>query len=287
MVAELDEAHAQPGVSWLSWALEGDGGGPGWPDTVPVLIELLGMLVPSDEIVWNGVDLGAGRAFVVSNDSHAADAEAARLLLELDDHPMLNAFLSGRPSSLDPVRLSDLISDRDFRRTRTWADLFAPRGLHHQLLVITGGGCEGPVANGWSFNRTSSEFTDAEVALVKSLQPLLATLERAGRWQPVDPEDALPTVLTPRETEIVALLADGLTATAIAHRLRLSPATVRKHLEHVYEKTGTHDRVLLVNHARRIGLLRPVAVSVASAAADAMRAPVPLPPVRDRGGPSW
>ena len=47
----------------------------------------------------------------------------------------------------------------------------------------------------------------------------------------------------------------GLTATAIGHRLRISARTVRKHLEHVYAKTGQHDRLMAVGYVRRLGLL--------------------------------
>lgn len=48
--------------------------------------------------------------------------------------------------------------------------------------------------------------------------------------------------LTPREREILELVAAGLTNAQIAERLWLSPGTVRRHLENVYEKLGVHTR---------------------------------------------
>jgi DNA-binding NarL/FixJ family response regulator len=48
--------------------------------------------------------------------------------------------------------------------------------------------------------------------------------------------------LSPRELEIVALVADGLSNPAIAEKLFLSPRTVEKHVEHVMDKLGVGSR---------------------------------------------
>lgn len=61
--------------------------------------------------------------------------------------------------------------------------------------------------------------------------------------------------LTPRECEVIALLAEGKTAGAMARQLRISVGTVRKHLEHIYAKVGGHDRMIVVRRAQRSGLL--------------------------------
>ena len=66
--------------------------------------------------------------------------------------------------------------------------------------------------------------------------------------------------LTAREAEVLALLAQGLTAASIGFRLRISTGTVRKHLEHIYQKIGHGDRLLAVTYAQRTGLL-PFATS--------------------------
>jgi two-component system nitrate/nitrite response regulator NarL len=62
-------------------------------------------------------------------------------------------------------------------------------------------------------------------------------------------------VLSPREAEILALIADGLSAPAIADVLVLSPATVRTHLQHLYDKLGVSDRAAAVAAAMRRGML--------------------------------
>jgi two-component system nitrate/nitrite response regulator NarL len=58
-----------------------------------------------------------------------------------------------------------------------------------------------------------------------------------------------------REREVLALTADGLSAPQIGRRLHLSPATVKSHLQNVYEKLGVSDRAAAVATAIRLGLL--------------------------------
>jgi two-component system, NarL family, nitrate/nitrite response regulator NarL len=61
--------------------------------------------------------------------------------------------------------------------------------------------------------------------------------------------------LTPREREVLALIADGLSAPKIAERLHLSTPTVKTHLGTLYEKLGVSDRGAAVATGMRLGLL--------------------------------
>ncbi|MFD4134388.1 AAA family ATPase [Streptomyces goshikiensis] len=67
---------------------------------------------------------------------------------------------------------------------------------------------------------------------------------------PPAPPPRLPG-LTPREHEIAALIAEGLTTPAIAARLYLSPRTVDTHLSHIFRKTGVTTRSALAALAAR------------------------------------
>jgi two-component system nitrate/nitrite response regulator NarL len=62
-------------------------------------------------------------------------------------------------------------------------------------------------------------------------------------------------LLSVREREILKLIADGLSAPRIGATLHLSPATVKTHLQHIYEKLGVSERAAAVAAAMRRGLL--------------------------------
>jgi two-component system nitrate/nitrite response regulator NarL len=62
--------------------------------------------------------------------------------------------------------------------------------------------------------------------------------------------------LSPRELEILQLTAGGSSAADIAERLFVSRATVKTHLQHVYEKLGVADRAAAVAEGMRRGLVR-------------------------------
>ena len=62
--------------------------------------------------------------------------------------------------------------------------------------------------------------------------------------------------LSPRETEILELLAEGLANRQISKRLFISEATVKTHLVHVYDKLGVDSRTAAIAAALQGGLLR-------------------------------
>ncbi|HEY4811335.1 MAG TPA: response regulator transcription factor [Solirubrobacteraceae bacterium] len=71
------------------------------------------------------------------------------------------------------------------------------------------------------------------------------------------PGTALPDELTPREAEVLALIADGLTNAEIAERLFVSQTTVKSHINHLFAKAGLRDRAQAVNYAYRTGIATP------------------------------
>ena len=69
--------------------------------------------------------------------------------------------------------------------------------------------------------------------------------------------------LTPREMEILQLIAEGLSNRSIAEKLSLSVYTVKNHVHHILEKLHVHDRREAVEHAHARHWLHPVSPSVA------------------------
>ncbi|MHA6523058.1 helix-turn-helix transcriptional regulator [Tessaracoccus sp. G1721] len=93
------------------------------------------------------------------------------------------------------------------------------------------------------------------VEAMSVFQPLLRALDR--HISSLAEADKAPdgVSLTPRERVVLQLLADGLTAQAIANRLAVSSRTVHKHLEHLYRKLGASDRLTAVLRAQGRGWL--------------------------------
>lgn len=61
--------------------------------------------------------------------------------------------------------------------------------------------------------------------------------------------------LSIRELEVLQLVAEGLSNCTLAQRLVITPATVKKHLEHIYAKLDVHNRTSALARARALGLI--------------------------------
>jgi two-component system nitrate/nitrite response regulator NarL len=85
-------------------------------------------------------------------------------------------------------------------------------------------------------------------ALCEEAQAAVADEIRARR-----PDDR--PLLSPREQQVLELVADGLSAPQIARRLHLATSTVRTHLKRLYDKLEASDRAQLVRYAMRRKLL--------------------------------
>ena len=83
--------------------------------------------------------------------------------------------------------------------------------------------------------------------------PLLVIRVPAGP----PPGTASLQALTPREREVAALIADGLSNKQIAKRLAITVGTVKHYVHQILDKTGLLSRVAIATEAKSAGLTAP------------------------------
>jgi DNA-binding NarL/FixJ family response regulator len=83
---------------------------------------------------------------------------------------------------------------------------------------------------------------------------VVAALSTPSEAAPAQAAAALPDDLTPREAEVLGLIAEGLTNAEIAERLVVSAATVKSHVNHIFAKIGARDRAQAVVYAYANGI---------------------------------
>ncbi|MFB7500555.1 response regulator [Streptomyces sp. NPDC056161] len=112
-------------------------------------------------------------------------------------------------------------------------------------------------AGGDEIVRAVESVLSGDAGLSPSVQRRL--LERLSEPEPQPARVAAPDGLTSRETEVLVLIAEGLSNQEIARRLHVSTATVKTHINNLFAKTGVKDRAQAVRYAFGKGLVQPAA----------------------------
>jgi DNA-binding NarL/FixJ family response regulator len=203
-----------------------------------------------------------GEIRVAIADDHALFRQGLRAMLamrgeftvvgEAERVDAVNALLASTPCD---VLLLDLQMDRDtvaeLPRLATRVKVIvvtASERVEDALAAIRAG------ASGVVFKRFAVQtLIDAVRAVAEGqvwMPPnLQATMASALREPVRDP-------LTPREREIVELVAHGLRNAEVAKRLTITEDTVKSHLNNVFQKLNVRDRVQLTLYALRHGIIR-------------------------------
>jgi DNA-binding NarL/FixJ family response regulator len=87
-------------------------------------------------------------------------------------------------------------------------------------------------------------------------EALAAQMLRRLSKRPATQQPPLPNPLTPRELEVLRLVAQGKTNRAISEQLVITAGTVKLHVEHIIAKLGVSDRTQAAVRAIQLGLLR-------------------------------
>jgi DNA-binding NarL/FixJ family response regulator len=113
-------------------------------------------------------------------------------------------------------------------------------------------------ASGYVLKRAADTDLIGALRAVASGEPFLSPVTEAALIkEALESGDDLRDPLTPREEEIVKLIAEAHTNKQIAEILKLSEKTVESHRGNVLAKLGMRDRVELVRYAIRRGLIEP------------------------------
>jgi DNA-binding CsgD family transcriptional regulator len=211
----------------------------------------LAALLDSPLVSFNELDLVTGTAAVSLRPYLPGHSLAVDNIGEiLEQHPVFSWYTS--QSDWTPVRLSQLVAPWVLEESELLKEMLRAVGGQHMMTLLLS-----PPGNTWVYfvvNRADRDFTDDELDLLTYLQPGLVALFRQLSSTAADSGSDQPA-LTRRELTVLKMLAAGLTADAIGSRLGSSPATVRKHLQHLYGKMQTHDRLTTVIRGRDLGLL--------------------------------
>jgi len=92
--------------------------------------------------------------------------------------------------------------------------------------------------------------------MIPYVDRLEAGLQRAGQDRLAPTSGArILSALSPRETDILTLIAEGLSNKEIARSLDIGPETVKSHLKSIFTKLGVERRAQAVSRAQTLGLV--------------------------------
>jgi two-component system nitrate/nitrite response regulator NarL len=212
---------------------------------------------------------GSGRTTVLIADDHPLFREAiARVIAGRDDLELVAEASDGR-AALDKIReLQPDVAVIDVRMPELDGSdvLVALRdeGLHTNVVFLSAfldsKTVYDAVAAGANAYLSKEAETDEIVTAILAAargETILGPEVQTGLAEQIrfrEESEARPR-LSDREHEVLRLIAQGLSAPEIGERIHLSTATVKTHLQHLYEKLGVSERAAAVAEGMRRGLV--------------------------------
>ncbi len=131
------------------------------------------------------------------------------------------------------------------------------RAAESDVAALLSAGADALLLRSCSPQELSTAIIDAEHG-DRTVQATIATasIGRIGPTIDLDPDQAVAkSGLSPKELEVLGVLAEGLTYDEIAASMVIGKATVKTHLVHIYSKLGVRNREQAVARALSLGLL--------------------------------
>lgn len=180
----------------------------------------------------------------------------------LAEHPFCRYVDSTGDRHFSARRVTDVVDMRTFTRTEFY-ELFdcarMPYGLQMRL--------PGEAGTHWTLEagRSDRNFSDRDRLMLDALRTPLIAYEshralagRVAKLRSMRPGSFDAGILSPRENEVLDLVAKGASNAMIAEQLWISPGTVRKHLEHIYVKLEVGSRTAaLAQTGRSLAVSEP------------------------------
>jgi DNA-binding CsgD family transcriptional regulator len=140
-----------------------------------------------------------------------------------------------------PLSLQDRTSLRRFRQTGLYQEICRPFAVRDVLKLHLPR--EGERHASIVCDTSRARFTEQDKDVLRRLLPFFIQARRAARLRAtVATASRKLALLTPREAVVLGRVAQGDTNRQIATALFVAPTTVRRHLEHIYEKLGVPNR---------------------------------------------
>jgi len=214
------------------------------------VLNALQALIPCDLVGYEEADIVARRFADTTPES--ADEDALYWMVG----PCPITEYRSRTGDASAVRMSDVIGRVRYHELPMYREWYQPVGLDHVLeiamsprprsyrsIVLTRGG-------------DAPDFSERDRAVLETLRPHFRAREARAELVNLasrsaagfdDSARAQHVQLTIREREIVAMVGAGKTNAQIAAELWVTPGTVKKHLENVYQKLGVGSRAAVVS----------------------------------------
>ncbi|MCW3029352.1 MAG: hypothetical protein JWN81_2563 [Solirubrobacterales bacterium] len=176
------------------------------------------------------------------------------------ENPLLRRYL--RTLDGRAYRFSDVISREELRGLALYREVYAPLGVEYQIAFNLPASPDRVLAI--ALSRTSTDYSDAERDFANRARPFLiqaylnAIAFQALRSGGTEPAAALverlvAEGLTPREAQVMRLVALGRSNNHVGAELGISARTVGKHLEHGFRKLGVGDRSTAAQRVWQLG----------------------------------
>jgi DNA-binding CsgD family transcriptional regulator len=224
------------------------------------VIAALGTLLPARFITYNEVNPDASRNRYVwwPPGTRLRTGSPLYRMFErhVAEHPLVTHY--ARTSDPRPLTISDFLTRPQFHRLNLYKTFYKRLGVEYQLAVTL----PGPkgVVIGIALSRGDKDFSQRERHLLALLRPHLiqayanaAMATHFKRRRPAGEHGPRHRTLSRRQAEVLSWVARGKTNDQIGAVLDVSPRTIQKHLEHVFEKLGVETRTAAVMRAIEMG----------------------------------